>query len=511
MCCIVGVGCVVLFEFQEVSLMLVVFAMYFVIVLCVALYGFRVTRNHADYILGGRSLSGVVAAMGVGASDMSGWLMLALPGLAYVSGISALWMPLGLSIGAYINWRFIAQRLRIYTELADDALTIPAYFENRFADHPHYLRCVTAMIILLFFTVYAAAGFVGGAKLFAALFDMPYLQALYVSAPFVIIYTCVAGFLVVNWLDLFQGSLMLFALLLVPIVAVFSLGGVDVIVLNLHQLSGDGHYYLDAFSGLNVIGLISLLAWGLGYFGQPHILVRFMAAKSPADLTTSRKICMTWMVLSLMGSISIGLIGVVYFSQTPLSNAETVFLELVNHLLPPALIGLMFAAVLSAIMSTISAQLLASSSALAEDFYHTFLRKAASEIELLWVARATVILVAMIAFFIATDPESNILSIVSHAWAGLGAAFGPIIVCSLYCRQMTRRGALLGMLFGTLGVLIWNGLSSQFAGIFDLYEIVPGFLCNLLGIYLGNRLSRTPDQAMLEQFDRYQEKLGQLP
>lgn len=483
----------------------IVFISYFIVILAVVAYGFKVTKSNSDYILGGRKLSGMVAAMGVGASDMSGWLMLGLPGAVYLLGLDQIWMPIGLVIGAYFNWLLVAKRLRIYTEMANDSLTIPAYFQNRFAEKKPYIRVITAIVVLVFFTFYAAAGFVGGANTFMILFDVSYLHALIITALVVVLYSCIGGFLVVSWLDLLQGFLMLFALLCAAIFAFSLLGGVGSVV---DTVAGLGAGHLNIIRGVQFITIVSLMAWGLGYFGQPHILVRFMAAKRPRDLSLARRVCMSWMVLSLICAIGVGLVGIAYYRAEPLANPETVFLNLASVLFNPFVAAIVFAGVLSAIMSTIAAQLLASGSALEEDLYHLLLRPQAQQRELVWVARLTVLIIAGCSFYLAYNPTSNILKLVAYAWAGLGAAFGPVIILSLYWRRMTAKGAVIGMATGAIVVILWSKLGQAYGGIFTLYEIVPGFILATLGIIIGSLLDKPPSTAVTEQFERFEQKVN---
>lgn len=487
---------------------IITYAIYFLIISAVGFVASRVTRNLSDYILGGRHLSGPIAALGAGASDMSGWLLLGLPGLIYVAGLGEIWMPVGLAVGAYLNWIFVAKRLRVYTEISNNSLTIPAYFDNRFRDESGILRTVTACVVLLFFLFYASSGFVGCAVLFQTTFHMPYTQALLISATFLVLYTCVGGFLAVSWVDFLQGTLMLFALLLVPIIAVYELGGWQEFHTALVQFP-TFEKITQLFSNSN-IHILSLLAWGMGYFGQPHILVRFMAARSMNVLPLARRICMGWMILSLIGAIATGFIGILFFSNAPLADPETVFISLVESLFHPWLIGILLAAVLSAIMSTIAAQLLASSSALTEDIYHKFFRRRAKSRELLLISRLSVLLIAAVAIYLASNPDSSILNLVSYAWAGLGASFGPVILFSLYWRRMTRNGAVAGIVAGAFGVIVWN-LLSKLGGIFTFYEIVPGFILGSLAIVLVSLLDKKPSEVLLHEFDKVSRTLKKGP
>lgn len=476
----------------------IVFFIYIFIIFLIGYIASRVTRNLSDYVLGGRRLSGAVAALGAGASDMSSWLLMALPGTVYLHGINQIWMPIALSVGAYCNWQFVAKRLRIYTEIANDSLTIPAYFDNRFRDTSKILRAVTAIVILIFFTFYAAAGFISGAVLTKLTFNFSYHQALFYSSAIIIIYTCIGGFLAVSWIDFFQGSLMFIALLLMPYVAFNHVGGWHT---TLHEISIINSQYLNAYENISVIGLLSLLAWGLGYFGQPHILVRFMAAKSSDEIPIARFICMFWMNLALFGAVFTGLVGIAFFKSAPLQDSETVFIQLATVLFNPWMAGFLMAAVLSAVMSTIAAQLLASASALIEDFYHTFWRKKASNQEYLFVSRVAVVLIACIAIWLAADPKSNILTMVDYAWGGLGASFGPVILLSLYWPRMTRNAAIIGMIVGASTVVVWN-LLSEFGGIFQLDALMPGFIFNVITIMAISFAGEAPPLEIQSEFKR---------
>jgi len=479
-----------------------IFIVYIASVLLVGFLASRITKNISDYILGGRNLSGALTALGAGASDMGGWLLMALPGAAMINGINQIWMPVGLAIGAYLNWQFLAKRLRVYTEVANNSLTIPAYFDNRFHDHSRILRIVTAFVVLTFFTFYAAAGFVAGAMLTQNIFHFDYLTSLLVCSSVIIAYTCIGGFFAISWIDFFQGTLIFFALLLVPIFTIYHLDGLSN---TLNLLSSEPAHYLDAFHGIGIISVISLLAWGLGYFGQPHIIVRFMAARSANEIPVARFICMFWMILAMYGSIFTGIVGAAYFTTQgiALKNPETIFLVLSQTLFNPWIAGFLIAAVLSAIMSTVSAQMLSAASALTEDLYRPLLKKPVSDKHFVTVARICVLLIAATAVLIAATASqgSSILKLVSYAWGGLGASFGPVILISLYWRRMTRSAAITGIITGAFTVIIWEILGKQVGGIFELYSIVPGFFLNALMVFVVGNLSRVPEVKTTSQFD----------
>ncbi len=480
----------------------ITFAIYLLAMLLIGWFGWRATSNLSDYILGGRSLGSVVTALSAGASDMSGWLLMGLPGAVFLSGLSASWIAIGLCIGAWCNWRFVAARLRVYTEKVGNALTLPDYFTHRFEDRSHLLRIVTALVILVFFTIYCASGVVAGARLFESMFGMDYRTALWVGAFATMAYVFVGGFLAVSWTDTLQASLMLTALILAPLMVVHADGGVaasSAVIESTHPGA------FDMLGSLDAIAILSLLAWGLGYFGQPHILVRFMAAESVRRIPAARRIGMTWMVLCLGGAVAVGLFGIAFFGQRPelagnvSANAETVFLEVAKLLFNPWISGVLLAAVLAAIMSTLSCQLLVCASALTQDLYKSFLRRDAGQRELVWFGRAMVLAVTIIAILIAQDPDSRVLGMVSYAWAGFGAAFGPLVLLSLVWPRMTRNGALAGMVVGAATVLVW-----QHYQWLKLYAMVPGFALATLAIVLVSLLGKPPSarqQAIHEEVD----------
>jgi sodium/proline symporter len=478
------------------SATLITFIIYLIGMLGIGIAAYKLTSNLSDYVLGGRRLGPGVAAISAGASDMSSWLLLGLPGAVYASGgMNQIWIAVGLTIGAYLNWQFVAKRLRIYTEKADDAITIPDFLEKRFRDKSRLLRVISAIVILLFFTFYTASGMVGGAKLFEASFGLSYTQALWIGAIVIISYTFLGGFLAVSWTDFIQGILMFLALIIVPIVVISNLGGWGETV---NQVGSIDPIYLDAFSGMTAIGIISLLAWGLGYFGQPHIITRFMAIKSVKDVPKARLIGMAWMVFALFGAIFTGFAGIAYFADGGLPDGEQVFIQFTQVVFNPWVAGILLAAILAAIMSTIDSQLLVSSSAIAEDIYRSVFRKEASEKELVWIGRVAVIVIALIAIGLASNPDSSVLSLVSYAWGGFGAAFGPVIILSLFWKRMTGRGALAGMIVGALTVVIWKQLTG---GLFDLYEIVPGFIFAWAAIMIFSLTDREPDKEIQSLFE----------
>lgn len=472
----------------------VTFIGYLIAMIGVGFFAYYYTRNYSDYILGGRSLGGIVTALSVGASDMSGWLLMGVPGSVYLFGISQSWIAIGLTLGAYINWHLVAARLRVYTEKAHNALTLPDYFTHRFEDKNNVLRIIAAIVILIFFTIYCASGVVAGARLFENTFHMEYETALIIGAAATILYVFIGGFLAVSWTDTIQASIMCIALVVTPIAVCMDAGGFGA---SIEQVRSINPKMLDIMEGQTFVGIVSLLAWGLGYFGQPHILVRFMAAKSIKVIPNARRVGIIWMIFCLAGAIGVGFFGAAYFSLHPgdaalvEENNERVFIVLSSLLFNPWIAGLLMSAILAAVMSTLSCQLLVCSSTLTEDFYHTFIRPNASQRELVWFGRGMVLLISILSIWLASDPESLVFSLVSYAWAGFGAAFGPVILLSLWWRRMTRNGALAGMIVGAATVLVWN----HFAW-FGLYEILPGFVFASVAIVLVSLLDKQPSQAI---------------
>ncbi|WP_425061433.1 sodium/proline symporter PutP [Sporomusa carbonis] len=480
--------------------LLAAFVIYLLAMMGIGVYYWRKEQNMSDYILGGRQLGAWVTSMSAEASDMSGWMLMGLPGYAYTAGLEAGWIALGLILGTWVNWAFIATRLRQYTQIANDSLTMPDYFQNRFRDTSQILRIISAIFILIFFLIYTSSGFVAGGKLFHAVFGLPYVAAMVLGAFVVVSYTFMGGFLAVCWTDFVQGVMMFFAILAVPITAAFLMGGPAATASALATLNAEMFNPLTTTAGkpLSLIAIISLMAWGLGYFGQPHILVRFMAIRSSSEIKQATRIAMTWVVLSLSAAVLVGMVGRVFLQQ-PLegSAVETVFLIMTHDIFSSFFAGLILCAVLAAIMSTASSQLLVTSSAVSQDFYKALIRKDAGEKELVWVSRLTVVFVAVIAILIGLDPNNFILDMVAYAWAGFGAAFGPALIMSLFWKRMTRNGALAGIIVGGITVLVWKQLA-----LWGLYEIVPGFILSCIAIYLVSILDTPPSQEILAEFEQ---------
>ncbi|QIM68202.1 sodium/proline symporter PutP [Basfia succiniciproducens] len=488
---------------------LITFTIYILGMLAIGVLAYYYTNNISDYILGGRRLGSFVTAMSAGASDMSGWLLMGLPGAVYVSGLIEGWIAIGLTIGAYLNWLFVAGRLRVHTEFNNNALTLPEYFHSRFGTSHNLLKIISASIILVFFTIYCSSGVVAGAKLFQNLFDIPYATALWYGALATIAYTFIGGFLAVSWTDTIQATLMLFALILTPVVIVVSLGGIDGFSAAMQSAEINMQKdFTDLFTGTSTLGLFSLAAWGLGYFGQPHILARFMAAYSAKSLHKARRISITWMIICLIGAISIGFFGIAFFHANPqiaevvTKEPEQVFIELAKLLFNPWVAGILLSAILAAVMSTLSCQLLLASSAITEDFYKGFIRPKAGEKELVWLGRIMVLIIAALAIWIAQDENNKVLKLVEFAWAGFGSSFGPVVLFSLFWKRMTSSGAIAGMLTGAIVVFSWKSVipaTSEWAGV---YEMIPAFSLASLMIILVSLLSPAPNKEIVETFEK---------
>lgn len=455
---------------------LIAILIYMVAMLVIGWYAFRRTSSLTDYMLGGRSLGPAVTALSAGAADMSGWLLMGLPGAIYVSGLGEAWIAIGLTIGAYLNWLFVAPRLRVYTQVSSNSITIPSYLDSRLKDNSKILRIATALIILVFFTFYVSSGMVAGGVFFESSFDMKYHTGLIIVSLVVIAYTLFGGFLAVSYTDFVQGLIMFLALITVPLFGFFLTGGFSGTADSIRAVNPDA---LSLVKGVTAAGVISSLAWGLGYFGQPHIIVRFMAIKTVKETKQARRIGIGWMILSLGGALATALVGIAYFQQHPgtsLTDPEAVFIALGQIIFHPFIAGILLAAVLAAIMSTISSQLIVTSSALVEDLYKAIFKKGATDKHYVFLGRMAILLVSIVAMIFAWQKNDTILSLVSFAWAGFGAAFGPTILLTLYWRKITSIGALAGMVVGAATVIIWKnmGLSGT------LYEIVPGFILNLI-------------------------------
>lgn len=469
------------------------FIVYILAMLTIGIVAARMTKSLNDYVLGGRSLGKVVTALSAGASDMSGWLLMGLPGALYVSGFSASWIAIGLTIGAWCNWKFVAARLRSFTANASDALTLPDYLSARFLDKYRITAVAAAFIILIFFVVYCASGMVSAARLFEQTFSLDYHNALLIGAASTIFYVFIGGFLAVSWTDCVQATLMIFALLLTPMIMIMDVGGFEVANNLIAQKGGN---MANLFEGVSIVSLLSFLGWGLGYMGQPHILVRFMAAGSVRGLGGARRISISWMALCLLGAILVGYYGVAFamkHTEVSIHNPEQIFIIATQTLFTPWIAGILLSAILAAIMSTLSCQLLVASTTLTADFYRRWVRPHASQVELVWCGRLMLLLVAVIAYTLALDPTSGILSLVSYAWAGFGASFGPTILISLFWKKMTLPAAVLGMITGAVTVIVWEVCG------FALYSLVPGFILSTVVIFVVTLLTYNKENRQTEE------------
>ena len=502
--------------------------LYFILVIAIGfLYKNTSNKSSKSYFLGNRKLGPWVTAFSAEASDMSGWLLMGLPGVAYFTGASdAVWVALGLAIGTYLNWKFVAVRLRKYSQKANDSITVPDFLSNRFGDTKKILMTISAIIILIFFCIYVGSCFVTTGKLFNTLFGLDYTTMMIIGALVVFLYTFVGGFLSVSTTDMVQGILMFFALTVVFIGSVAAAGGIENTVsflksipgfLSLNEMSapvlGSGEHQIVE-NGQPVFGepvqytaiaIVSGLVWGLGYFGMPHILVRFMGISHSKEVKTSRRIATIWVVLSLFCAVSIGLVGraVLPIEFLTQSDAESVFVVLSQILLPSFVCGLVVSGIFAATMSSSSSYLLLAGSAFANNIYKGLINKRASDRSVLIVARITLIAVLIFGILISLDSESSIFAVVSYAWAGLGASFGPLILCCLYWRRTNLQGAIAGMIVGAVTVLVWDGVVAPLGGIFAVYELLPGFVLSLFAIVIVSLVSKPPSEKVLEDFDTY--------
>lgn len=472
---------------------------YVVLLLGIGWYAHRFSGQDLNkYMLGGRGLGALMIALSVGASDMSGWLLMGLPGSLYSQGISAVWIAIGLTSGAFFSYLFVAPRLRVYTEMLNNAITLPDYFSQGFSDKNNLLKIFSGLVIVVFFALYTAAGMVSGGILFQDIFHADYAGGVWLNAGIVVVYTFFGGFLAVSMADLVQGAIMFIALIMVPLVTIFDVGP----ALSVQIIQTLDPKYLDIFKGTGFVSVIGLLSWGFGYFGQPHILVRFMAAKHIKHLKSARRIGISWMLITVLGASCTGLFGISYLHYHGLfiDNPETIFIYLTQMLFHPLIGGFLISAVLAAVMSTIAAQLLVTSSALTKDLYQLLREKYTSrplsDRHLVHTGKFSVLLIAGIAALLALMKNDSILNLVGNAWAGFGASFGPMIVLSLFWRNFNKTGASAAMLSGALTVIIWISAHRFNTG---LYEMAPGvFISTLFGI-LFNRRGRTT-RKMRESF-----------
>lgn len=491
---------------------------YIIAMVAIGFSAYARTKDFDDYVLGGRQLNPFVAALTVGASDMSGWLLMGLPGAIYVSGLIEGWIAVGLTIGAYINWRTIAPRLRAYTEHSGDSVTIPSFLESRTRDQSRLIRIVAGIIILAFFTFYVSSGMVAAGVFWESSFDSNYHMGLLVVSGVVVLYTLVGGFMAVSWTDAVQGMMMLIALIAIPIFGLFYAGGLGEVTTTINEVDP---YLLSPFGDpalfgtVGIITLISALAWGFGYFGQPHILVRFMALRNASEATAGRRFGISWMILSVLGAGGTALVGIAIYkhNEGELPDPESVFITLAQLLFHPFIAGLFLAAILAAIMSTISSQLLVTASALVEDIWAVFSKKGVRDVSGMWMGRAATIAVAVVAALLAWEQNDTILALVAFAWAGFGASFGPVIILSMYWRKLTSWGVIAGMAVGAVTVGIWGNLPASLVEsnpIFGLYEILPGFALALLAAWGVSLATYKQNLEVCDEFDKMEEEMKSL-
>ncbi len=487
---------------SENVIIFLIFLLYAAVMVGIGLFYMKKNKNVDDYFLGGRTLNPWVAAMSASASDMSGWLLTGLPGLAFLSvagAKEAFWTAAGLLIGTYLNWLFVAKRLRAYTEVSKNSLTLPEFFENRFRDKKGLLKVICALFILIFFTVYTASMFNASAKLFTNIFGLNYHVALLIGVVVILAYTVLGGFLAVSMTDLIQGILMFIALLIVPVIAIFHDPAVDPAA-GLQAVKEGFTNIFPQNGDISVVLIFSALAWGLGYFGQPHILVRFMGIKKASYVRPARIISIVWVVLTMAGALSVGFVGKLYFAGG-LEDSETVFMSMVNGLFPVVIAGVFLSAILAAIMSTADSQLLVAASSFSNDILKK-IKKNITEKQKIWASRLTVAVLSLIAALLAMNPQSSVFSIVSFAWGGFGGAFGPAILFSLFWKRTNLPGIYAGILSGGLGSILFYFLKVHVGGIFSVYEILPAFILSSILIVVVSLATAKPSEEICEEFDR---------
>ncbi len=499
---------------------------YMLVVIAIGLYyAKRANKSSENYFLGGRSLGPWVTAMSAEASDMSGWLLMGLPGLAYWCGLAdAAWTAIGLMLGTYLNWLIVSKRLRRYSIKAGNSITLPEFFSNRFRENKKIICTLAALFILIFFTVYAASCFVTCGKLFSTLFGAPYVSMMIVGAIFVLLYTALGGFLAESASDFMQGVVMFFALTAVVIIGVVTAGGLGAVINNAKSIPGFFEFFglgnpvVDAdgvqqvvnnapqfgeAAPYSILSACSMLAWGLGYFGMPQVLLRFMAIRKEGELKMSRRIAMVWVIISLAVAVLIGIIGRYIFPVTHLtkSGAENIFITMSESFLPPVFAGLVMAGILAATISSSDSYLLIAASAFAKNIYQGIVKKDASDKQVMNMSRIALLLIAVIAAFIAMDENSVIFTIVSFAWAGFGATFGPLMIFSLFWKRINRPGAIAGMVGGAAMVFIWKLAISKLGGVFAIYELLPAFIFSSICIIVVSLLTAAPSKEIEEDFE----------
>ena len=480
------------------------FVIYLGIMIYVGLRNASKNNSSADFFLGGRKVGPWVTALSAEASDSSAWLLMGLPGLCYLGGVQeSIWTAVGLIVGTYLSWLFVAKPLRKCSITFGDSITIPEFLSNRFKDKSHILSIVSVIFIVLFFTIYTASGFVACAKLFNSVFGLNYHAGLAIGLVVILCYTITGGYTAVCTTDFLQGSLIFIAFIVSTLVVVFSIGGVGDsinVFKNFQELAGTE---LKAFDGM---GIISALAWGLGYFGMPHIIVRFMGIRSNSEVGKARRIGIIWMIISYIGAILIGTLGTVYLKKFGITldsvSAETVFSETMKNMYPAFIAGIFLCAILAASMSTADSQLLAASSAVSQDIFKGLIKKKKKKKEVMIISRFTVFLIALIALLLSLNPNSSIFSLVSFAWSGFGGTFGPLILLSLYWKRTTAPGAIAGLICGGITDVVWHYIPASVAKIFGLYEILPAFIVCLVVTVLISLLTK-PDAEVLTRFEEY--------
>ena len=488
---------------------------------CMLYVGYRCSKNNndsADFYLGGRKLGPLVTAMSAEASDMSSWLLMGLPGLAYLTGVAdAGWTAIGLAIGTYLNWRIVAKRIRRYTHVAGNSITLPSFFSNRYRDEKKILQSIGAIFIVIFFIPYTASGFAACGKLFSSMFGINYQVAMVISALIIVGYTTLGGFLAASTTDFIQSIIMSIALVIVCIFGINVAGGVSAVVENAQSLPGylTMHTTYDPVSGTEqpypIISIVSMIAWGLGYFGMPHILLRFMAIEDEEKLKLSRRVATGWVVISLAVAVLIGIIGLAMTAAGELiplegSASETIIVKIADLMsqhgvLPALLAGTILAGILASTMSTADSQLLAASSSVSSDLLGDFLKKKTGKKGSMFADRITLLIIALIAVFLARDPNSSVFNIVSFAWAGFGAVFGPVVLFALFWKRSNWQGALAGMISGGAMVFIWKYLVRPLGGAWDIYELLPAFLVSCAAIVLVSLLTKAPSKEIVEEFE----------
>ena len=488
---------------------------------CMLYVGYRCSKNNndsADFYLGGRKLGPLVTAMSAEASDMSSWLLMGLPGLAYLTGVAdAGWTAIGLAIGTYLNWRIVAKRIRRYTHVAGNSITLPSFFSNRYRDEKKILQSIGAIFIVIFFIPYTASGFAACGKLFSSMFGINYQVAMVISALIIVGYTTLGGFLAASTTDFIQSIIMSIALVIVFIFGINVAGGVSAVVENAQSLPGylTMHTTYDPVSGTEqpypIISIVSMIAWGLGYFGMPHILLRFMAIEDEEKLKLSRRVATGWVVISLAVAVLIGIIGLAMTAAGELiplegSASETIIVKIADLMsqhgvLPALLAGTILAGILASTMSTADSQLLAASSSVSSDLLGDFLKKKTGKKGSMFADRITLLIIALIAVFLARDPNSSVFNIVSFAWAGFGAVFGPVVLFALFWKRSNWQGALAGMISGGAMVFIWKYLVRPLGGAWDIYELLPAFLVSCAAIVLVSLLTKAPSKEIVEEFE----------